>query len=88
MANPKTTHAAELDEALAAASCPVEVIPPGVSGLAAANLVGTRWAWLLRPMMPERARVALASHRGPWSALGPGCAHIVALNGCDRQDDW
>lgn len=84
----KTTHATKLDEALAVAACPVEVIPPGVSGLTAANLAGTRWAWLLRPMLPERQHMALASRRAPVSGLAPGCAHIVALRGSGHQDDW
>lgn len=85
---PKAEHAAELDAAVASASCPVQVIPQGVSGLVAANLRGTRWAWLLRPMFPERQHMALAAHRGPASGLGPGCAHIVAVDGRRRRDDW
>lgn len=87
---PKAEHAAELDAAVASASCPVQVIPRGVSGLAEANLDGTRLAWLLRTRGAadyEPKHMALAAHRGPASGLAPGCARMVAADG-RRRDDW
>lgn len=87
---PKADHAAELDAALAAAPCPVQVIPRGVSGLANTRLAGTRWAWLLRTEAPEheRRRMALASHRGPSRGLATGCARMAPAYGGGRSDDW
>jgi hypothetical protein len=85
---PKAAHAAELEEAVASASCPVQLIPRGVSGLVEADVAGTRWAWLWRTSAPvrEARHMALAIHRGPSFSLAPGCARMVAADGRRRDD--
>ncbi len=77
----KRAHGREIEAALSSATCPVQLIPPGVSGLTPEQAAHTRRGWLLRPTPVEGPRIALASERAPSIQMEPGCARIFAATG-------